>query len=88
MTNVYVVFYIHTDASEYSEVLGVFQNKESAVKELLERANYREDKHGNLTQYMSHTSEYESYNILYDQVMKDMELYDGDIYRITKCIVV
>ena len=40
--NVFVVLYIHTDVSDYSEVLGVFKNKEDAVKELLERANYRE----------------------------------------------
>jgi len=82
MNTFYVLIYIHTDEPELSEVLGIFKNKEDAVIELLERANYRKDKYGNLTQYMRQTNEYESYDMLLDKVMKEMELRDVDIYRI------
>ena len=40
MSKVYVLLYIHTDNVEFSEVLGVFNSKNDAVNELLERANY------------------------------------------------
>lgn len=79
---VYVVFYIHIDKPQYSEVLGVFQYKRDAIIELLERANYRE-KDGILTQYMKPTQEYESYRALWDKVEEEMELVDVDIYRIS-----
>lgn len=85
MNTIYVLLYIHTDIPEYSEVLGVFKNKESAVTELLERANYRKNKQGFLTQYLYPTDEYESFDALYSKVMENMELYDEDIYRITEC---
>lgn len=88
MNNVYVVLYIHTDTPEQSEVLGVFKNKERAVEELLERANYRENKEGVLTQYMRPTDEYESFAFLRTKVMKEMELHDVDIYRITEYLCV
>ena len=80
---VFVVFYIQTDIPENSEVLGVFNNKNEAVSELLERANYRE-KNGKLTQYMKPCDEYESYTVLYQLVQNNMELVDVDIYRITE----
>jgi hypothetical protein len=82
MSTFYVLIYIHTDEPELSEVLGVFKNKKAAAIELLERANYRKNKDGNLTQYMRITDEYESYDMLLDKVMKEMELHDVDIYRI------
>jgi hypothetical protein len=85
MVSVYVVLYIHTGVPEFSEILGVFKDKESAVAELLERANYRENKEGVLTQYMHPTNEYESFAILRAKVMEEMELHDKDIYRITEC---
>ena len=88
MTSVYVVLYIHTDVPKFSEVLGVFKNKEKAVAELLERANYRQNKEGVLTQYMIPTNKYESFAILRTKVMKEMELHDEDIYRITECLCV
>lgn len=80
---VYVVFYIHTDKPQYSEVLGIFQKKQDAIIELLERANYRE-KDGILTQYMKPTQEYESYRALWEKVEEEMELVDTDIYRISE----
>jgi len=80
---VFVVFYIQTDIPENSEVLGAFNNKEDAVKELLERANYRE-KNGKLTQYMNPCDEYASYTDLYQLVHSNMELIDVDIYRISE----
>ena len=52
---VYVLLYIHTDNPEYSEILGVFNTKDKAVDELLERANYRKNKNGELTQYKEKT---------------------------------
>ena len=82
----YVVWYIHTDKAEYSEIIGVFHDKKEAVKELIIRSNYRE-KDGKLTQYMQPTDEYNSsYNELFNKVMDTMELKDLDIYRITKVI--
>ena len=80
---VFIVTYIHTDIPEYSEVLGVFTNKDSAVDELLTRANYRE-KDGKLIQYMQECTEYESYAVLRNKVYEELELKDVDIYRITE----
>ncbi len=84
MVNVYVVLYIHTNEPEHSEVLGVYTTKEKAVAELLELANYRENKSGVLTQYFEPTNDYESFSILRTKVMEEMELHDTDIYRITE----
>jgi len=81
LNKVFVVFYIHTEVPHYSEVLGVFTNKEEAVNELLERANYRE-KDGQLTQYMELTDEYESFQFLKNKVMEEMQLEDVDFYKI------
>ena len=80
---VFIVFYIQTDIPENSEVLGAFNNKEDAVNELLERANYRE-KNGKLTQYMQPCDEYASFSALYHLVYANMELKDVDIYRISE----
>lgn len=85
MVSVYIVLYINTDTPEHSEVLGVFKNKENAVAELLERANFRENKEGVLTQYMHPSEEYESFAVLRSKVMEEMELHDDDIYRIIEC---
>jgi hypothetical protein len=79
--NVYVLLYINIDEVSYSEVLGVFNSKNKAVYELLERANYRE-KNGKLTQNMYPCDEYESFSILWNLVYKQLELHDVDIYRI------
>jgi len=82
MTMVYVLTYIHSDNTEYNEVLGVFRTKDKTVCELLERANYRE-KNGILTQYLEPTQEYPSFKFLKEKVETEMELHDEDIYRIT-----
>jgi hypothetical protein len=79
--NVYVLLYINIDEVSYSEVLGVFTDKNKAVSELLDRANYRE-KNGKLTQNMDPCDEYESFSCLWNLVYEQMELYDVDIYRI------
>jgi hypothetical protein len=79
--NVFVLLYIHTDEPEMSEILGVFNNKDDAVNELLELANYRE-KDGKLTQYFEPTNEYESFSFLKEKVKNDMILHDEDIYKI------
>ena len=84
---VYVLLYIHTDNPEYSEILGVFNTKDKAVDELLERANYRKNKNGELTQYKQKTDEYESFDILRDKVFASLELQDEDIYRIIESVV-
>jgi hypothetical protein len=82
MMTVYSVLYIHTDESNFCEVLGVFTDKNKAVDELLLRANYRE-KDGQLTQYFQPTNEYPSFKHLREKVMKEGELFDADIYRIS-----
>ena len=85
MKYAYVLYYIQIETPEYSEVLGVYSKKDKAIDELLLRANYRENKYGQLTQYMEPTDEYESLAILRVQVEEQMELVDTDIYRIEKC---
>lgn len=80
---VYTVFYIHTDSAELSEILGVYNSKEKAVSELIERANYR-NINGQLTQYMKPTNDYKSYDEIFSLVYNKMELIDHDIYRITE----
>lgn len=84
MSKVYVLLYIHTDNVEFSEVLGVFNSKNDAINELLERANYREI-NGMLTQYMEPTTEYDSFSSLKNMIEEKMELHDVDIYRIEVC---
>jgi hypothetical protein len=83
---IYILWYIHTDEPSFSEILGSYLTKDQAVKELLERANYRE-KNGQLTQYKEPTDEYPSFQALFDKVMHDMELEDVDIYRISEVIM-
>jgi hypothetical protein len=80
----YCLLYINTDTPEYSEILGIYENKKAAVKELLELANYRINSDGGLTQYLADTNEYASYDDLYNMVYEKMELTDVDIYRIYK----
>tara|TARA_A100001011_G_C14218539_1_gene803199 strand:+ start:798 stop:1058 length:261 start_codon:yes stop_codon:yes gene_type:complete len=75
------LLYIQTDSPYQSDILGLFDTKEKAVDELLERANYRE-KNGKLTQYFIETNEYNSFQELKNEVMKKNELNDVDIYRI------
>jgi len=82
MNKLYVLSYINIDVPEYAEVLGVYLTKTRAIKELLERANYRV-KNGKLTQYNEPTNEYESWNILFKKVEVAMQLIDEDIYRIS-----
>ena len=79
----YSLLYINTDEAEYTEILGIYSTKEQAVMQLLERANYRE-RDGKLTQYMEYTDEYESFSVLKQKVMVDMELFDVDVYRISE----
>ena len=79
----YSLLYINVDQADYAEILGIYSTKEQAVLQLLERANYRE-KEGKLTQYMEYTEEYESFDVLKQQVMNDMKLVDVDIYRISE----
>ena len=79
----YSLLYINTDEAEYAEILGIYSTKEQAVMQLLKRANYRE-RDGKLTQYMEYTDEYESFGVLKQKVMDDMELVDVDIYRISE----
>ena len=67
--------------------MGVFNTKDKAVDELLERANYRKNKNGELTQYKEKTEEYESFDILRNKVFTTMELQDEDIYRIIENVV-
>ena len=79
----YCLLYINVDKADYAEILGIYSTKEKAVLQLLERANYRE-KNGKLTQYMEYTQEYESFDVLKEQIMVNMELVDVDIYKISE----
>jgi len=85
MSKFFILYYINTDYPEYSEILGVCNNKEKAINELLEFANYRQNSNGELTQYMVPTKEYESFSYLKKKVSVEMELKDYDIYRICEC---
>jgi hypothetical protein len=87
MTSLFVLLYIHTDCIEYSEVLGLYYDKEEVVNALIEYAHYRENGHGILTQYFYATDEYESMDKLREKVMNDMCLVDSDIYKILEVIV-
>ena len=78
----YGVLYIHTDNPEQSDILGLFDDYEKAVDELVERANYRENAAGQLTQYLQITNEYDSLESLKTQVRKTNKLVDVDIYKI------
>ena len=82
MNKLYVLSYVNIDVPEYAEVLGVYSTKTRAIKELLERANYRE-KNSQLTQYNEPTDEYESWDILFKKIEVAMQLIDEDIYRIS-----
>jgi len=79
---VFAILYIPTDCSEYSEILGLFNQKEEAVNYLIKMANYRE-RNGNLTQYMKPTNDYDSINHIKDVIDKNNELIDeDDIFRL------
>lgn len=84
---VYIVYYIHTDIPDFSEILSTYTTKDKAVRGLIEFANYRQDNDGNLTQYFMPTDDYESYNELYNIVDHELELTDVDIYRISEMYV-
>ena len=86
-TKIYAVLYIHMDKADYTEVLGVFKDREKAIDELLERANYR-NRDGKLTQYMQPTDEYPSFEYLREKVSREGELFDADIYRISEHVLV
>ena len=81
MSTVYVLLYIHTDCIEYSEVLGMYFNKDDAVDSLIDYSHYREV-NGVMTQYFIKTNEYRSMKELRDKVYNDMELRDVDVYKI------
>jgi hypothetical protein len=78
----YGVLYIHGDNPEQSDILGLFKDFEKAVDELVERANYRENADGQLTQYFQVTQEYDSLEALKSRVRKTLRLVDVDTYRI------
>jgi hypothetical protein len=78
---VYVLIYIHTDKPEFSEVLGIYKEKENAINKLIEKANYREI-NGKITQYYEDTDDYNSIDEIKQKLYKNMELIDEDIYRI------
>ena len=86
--NVYIVYYIHTDRPEFSEILSTYTTKDKAVRGLIEFANYRQDNDGILTQYFTPTNDYDSYDELYDIVDRELELTDVDIYRISEMYVI
>ena len=79
---VYVILYINIDNPEYSEVLGVYNDKNRAVNEIIQKAHYREV-NGQLTYYMEPCNEYDSFDQLRQKVFEEMEIIDLDIYRIT-----
>ena len=81
MKTVFVVVYYNTDEVENSEVIGVCDDKESAVSMLIKAAHY-DEKDGVLRQYRMITNDYQSYQELYDKAFLEMQITDHDVYRI------
>ena len=84
MAYYYSVLYFNKDDIKYSEMIGVYDNLDKAIRMLIELANYREDKNGNLTQYMKPTDDYSNMQSLYDYVQKKRYIRDYDKYVITE----
>ena len=84
MTEHFGLLYINIDEPRNSEIYGIYSSYDEAIEKLLECANYREDKNGELTQYMKRTNEYTSLNQIRDIIRNTNELVDVDIYRIEK----
>ena len=80
----YIILYIHTDQPAYSEVLGVYSDKNKAIDKMIEFAHYREDSSGMLTQYFKQTDEYRSLSDLRSLVCETMTIRDVDIYHIVE----
>jgi hypothetical protein len=81
MSEVFVVVYYNVDEVSNSEVIGVYDTKEDAVRSLIRAAHYEEDE-GGLIQYKRPSSDYESLRQLEQIVWDTMTLVDDDIYRI------
>ena len=77
---IFVLVYIHTDCIEYSEVLGLYYDKDEVIDDLIEYAHYRVDEFGRLTHYFHPTDQYKSIHELRTAIENDMELKDVDLY--------
>ena len=86
MKSVFTVLYINVDEPKYSEVIGSYTLKDDAVNALIRSAHYKK-KDGRLFQYIDLSSDFESYEMLVEQVNNSMELIDFDIYRIEETMV-
>jgi hypothetical protein len=81
MNKLFAILYINVDEPKYSEILGIFDNYDTAVAQLIKSAFY-EERDNNLLQYKRPTNDYNSYDDLYNLVYKNKELVDFDIFRI------
>lgn len=78
---VFVAIYYNTDEVQNSEVLGVYNNKEEAVKKLIKEAGY-EEKENVFLQFKRITNDFVSMKECYDYVFNNNKLEDYDLYRI------
>jgi hypothetical protein len=81
MTPKYTVLYINTDELEQSEIIGTYNTLHLAVENMIKAAHYDEFE-GELRQYRRPTTDYPSYQYLYNTAMRDLEICDYDIYKI------
>lgn len=78
---VFVTIYYNTDEVKNSEVLGVHNNKEEAVKKLIKEAGY-EEKENFFLQFKRVTNDFANMKECYEYVFKNNKLEDYDLYRI------
>lgn len=82
MNNIlFTVIYYNVDEVKNSEVVGIYKTKNEAVTSLIKAAHY-EKRDGVLLQYKRPTEDFESYEELFDNVLKNNCLEDCDLYRI------
>ena len=81
METKFVVIYYNVDEVSNSEVIGIFNSKQDAVIEMIKAAHY-DEKDGVLRQYREQTTDYSSYQELFEIANRDLQLIDYDIFRV------
>lgn len=84
MRPTYTILYINTDQVDYSEVIGIRYSLHEAVLDLLKAAHYDVGEDGTLRQYRRPTSDYRSFEEIYDEVSTRRMLDDYDLYYIVE----
>ena len=81
MNSVYSLIYDNTDEVKNSEVIGIFRDREVAIKALIKAAHY-EERDGQLLQYKKPSNDFQSFDQLTQFVTENSYLEDYDLYRI------